>query len=321
MGDTTIEWTTKTWNPTRGCALVSEGCKNCYAMGQAHRFSGKAFEGLTKKRVRLGPVWTGEGRLVPAMLALPFTWKKPEKVFVNSMSDLFFEKFTNEEIAAVFGVMASLPRHTFQILTKRARRMREWFEWWAALVDDDMGLALEKMFEGARDRGASKYIPEGSPPLELPWPLPNVHIGTSVENQETADERISHVLRVPAAVRFVSYEPALGPVDFTRLRDDHLLWSAIERRNPDAVSLDWIIVGGESGPRARPFDVAWARSVVKQCRAAGVAVFCKQLGSKPVGLPTLSGGTPFPPLKSRKGGDPSEWPEDLRVRQYPEARS
>jgi protein gp37 len=147
-----------------------------------------------------------------------------------------------------------------------------------------------------------------------PWPLPNVWLGVSVEDQKTADERIPLLLKTPAAVRFVSYEPALGPVDFERWVD----------RTTDGSGIDWLIIGGESGPGARPCDIEWIRSAVRQCKAAGVAVFMKQLGAKPgksIRAPDSdhSGRDYWEPikLKSRKGGDPTEWPADLRVREFP----
>jgi protein gp37 len=214
MGETTIEWTSRTWNPVRGCSLVSSGCQNCYAMGQAHRFSGKGkpFEGLTKARVSLGPVWTGKVRLVPEMLALPLSWRTPQRVFVNSMSDLFHEGLKDHEIAQVFSVMetARTRGHVFQVLTKRAKRMREWVTEWARKIDyaDDSGRGY-----------AGRYD--------------HVWLGVSAEDQERANERVPELLATPAAVRFVSYEPALGPVDFKP-------WLY------GSPKLDWIIVGGES---------------------------------------------------------------------------
>lgn len=148
---------------------------------------------------------------------------------------------------------------------------------------------------------------------EFQWPLPNVWLGVSVEDQATADERIPLLLRTPAAVRFVSYEPALGPVNLLRYMSVPLA----EIDNPGAM-LDWVIVGGESGPGARPFDIQWARNTVAQCKAAGVACFVKQVGSVP-----MERGERWryePKLKDRKGGDWEEWPEDLRVREFPEVR-
>jgi protein gp37 len=334
MGDTTIEWCDKTWNPTRGCSLVSPGCTSCYAMRQAHRFSGKGkpFEGLTKKRVNLGVVWTGKVRLAPDMLALPFSWRKPQRVFVNSMSDLFHEKLSNEAIAAVFGVMAASPRHTFQILTKRAKRMREWFEWYegesgaGAYAYAAILAAVEALPKDDHDRIGTQLRWSIGGDSEPAWPLPNVWLGVSVEDQERADERIPELLATSAAVRFVSYEPALGPIDFQCLTtDDDSFLDALD--DPDGTTLSWVIVGGESGPGARPFDIAWARRVVDQCKAAGVAVFCKQLGAKPFYMwpehtdPKNRHSQIIKrlELKDRKGGNPSEWPKSLRVREFPKA--
>ena len=335
MGDSTkIQWTESTWNPVRGCSVVSPGCENCYAMGVAARFSGEGqpYEGLAKfSPSRRLPQWTGKVRLVPEHLADPLRWTKPRRIFVNSMSDLFHEGLTNEEIAAVFGVMSACPQHTFQILTKRAKRMREWFEWVRATsLNHDSDAIADAFFEWQqRDVLPSAF-------LQPTWPLPNVWIGVSAEDQTRADERIPDLLRTPAAVRFVSYEPALGPINFQRVGPINALRGrrvdATSGESEACTSLDWIIVGGESGPRARPFDVDWARSVVLQCKSAGVACFVKQLGANPYADPQPTGNfrthngkrqfevkvTPIA-LKSRKGGDPAEWPADLRVRQFPEA--
>jgi protein gp37 len=256
---------------------------------------------------------------VPEHLADPLRWTKPRRVFVNSMSDLFHEGLANEEIAAVFGVMAASPRHTFQVLTKRAKRMREWFEWASTLRASDGVLGPRTAFGCAVTTGlvlrAARLEDVMSNHavalLDVSWPLRNVWIGVSAEDQERADDRVPELLRTPAAVRFVSYEPALGPLELER-------WM---RRNSDALgylgsALDWVIVGGESGPHARPFDIAWARSAVLQCKTAGVAVFCKQLGSNAHHFPL----GPLK-LKSRKGDDPREWPKDLRVREWPRGAS
>ena len=321
-----IEWCDRTWNPVRGCSRVSRGCDNCYAMKQAHRFDfrGGAYEGLTRLGKR-GVDWTGVVRLVPELLDAPLRWREPQRIFVNSMSDLFHESLPDEAIDRVFGVMRTARRHTFQILTKRPKRMS--------------GYAF------------------------LTETLPNVWLGVSVEDQATADERIPLLLQTPAAKRFVSYEAGLAGVDFTRLCGGTL--DALAGHDFEAVGdvldpgiltntqhppgLDWLIVGGESGPGARPFEIAWARSVVKQCREAGVACFVKQLGAHPVipSLPpgllgsavmdaaqardrewpqgTLFGNRTGDPklngrialLKHSKGGDLKEWPEDLRIREFP----
>lgn len=321
-----IEWTDTTWNPMRGCSRVSEGCRHCYAERQAARFSthalqdgdtpGGVFAGFAQM-TQSGPRWTGKVELIPSKLDEPLRRRKPRRIFVNSMSDLFHERLSDEAIAAVFGAMAACQHHTFQVLTKRPERMRRWFEWVAKelrgeaamLLDcttDALGLTVHGLGEFyARSRGAS-------------WPLPNVWLGVSVEDQATADERIPLLLATPAALRFVSYEPALEAVDFTG-------WLYDEEPAAPQPKIDWLIVGGESGPSARPCDLAWIRSVVAQGREAGVSVFVKQLGARPyVADPykDWSVGAPdgcFKP-RDRKGGDPAEWPEDLRVREFPEVR-
>jgi protein gp37 len=298
-------------------------------MRQAHRFDfpGGPYEGLTRVGSR-GVDWSGRVQLAPDhVLKEPLGWKKPQRVFVDSMSDLFHEALPNEAIERVFGVMALAPQHTFQILTKRPARMREWF----ASGAPGMETREEDVQRQAEWRGNVIFDSRGSDRHLYPpragdvsnrrpwpgWPLPNVWLGVSVEDQATADERIPLLLQTPAAVRFVSYEPALGPVDF-RWGGMSLPEYAPHRPLP---KLDWLIVGGESGPGARPFDVAWARSAVRQCREAGVACFVKQLGARPfdsaIMLPTADGGRAVLGIYSPKGGDPAEWSHDLRVREFP----
>lgn len=350
---TTIEWTQRpgtkgeTWNPTRGCSLTSPGCTNCYAMRQAHRFSGKGgpYHGLTKLRKKGGPVWTGKVRLEEDMLDAPLHWREPRTVFVNSMSDLFHERLTNEEIAAVFGVMAACPQHTFQILTKRATRMREWFKWHKATVSKKT-YAWEpwRLCESEAMERVDNLPAIG---CESRWPLDNVWLGVSVENQEYANERMPDLVKTPARVRFVSYEPALGPVDLSIWMYHGVVGARPGDDDYDAI--DQVIVGGESGPGARPFDVAWASSMIEQCRKAKKACFVKQMGKWTFG--SAEGFEPMywmrgtrdawytwcPPIIGEaahkapsdaigfslggKGGDPTEWPESLRVREYPEVRA
>jgi protein gp37 len=289
MGDTNIEWTDKTWNPLRGCTPVSEGCRNCYAAGVAARFSGpgQSYEGLAQMTER-GPRWTGEIREVTDHLQDPLHWRKPSRVFVNSMSDLFHPAVSDEFIAKVFGVMAAASRHTFQVLTKRPQRMAD------LLADPAFAQRVGEEFAwGVRA-----------------WPLPNVWLGTSVEDQAAAEARIPHLLRTPAAVRFLSCEPLLGPIDlvgcgceggdgYTNAHTEPDCW-----RHGRGPCVDWVIAGGESGHGARPMDLAWARSLRDQCNEAGVAFFFKQTG-------TLAART------SSKGGSDDDIPPDLRIRQYP----
>jgi protein gp37 len=270
---TTIEWTDVVWNPTRGCSRVSPGCERCYAERQANRFKakGQPYEGLVRLSKK-GPVWTGKVRAVPDQLTMPLRWRTQKRVFVNSMSDVFHEKLEDWEIDRIFAVMAicflheTRPSHEFQILTKRAKRMRDY----TGMGRDEARERITKAASGLMEDGDGWH---DKLRYHMPWPLPNVWLGVSVENQQYADERIPDLLRAAAAVRFVSYEPALGPVDFYP-------WILEESIRSTETILNWIIVGGESGPGARPFDVQWARSVVEQCKSSGrVKCFVKQLGS------------------------------------------
>ena len=356
MSTTTIEWTDRTWNPIRGCSRVSEGCRNCYAERVAARFvkPGQPFHGFAKvvaPRDQLDRVggrrngWTGRVELVPSKLADPLRWRKPRRIFVNSMSDLFHESLPDEAIDSVFFAMAMAPQHQYQILTKRARRMREFMT--KPMSVERLPLALAYMPASMRSRsiptGPASWIQDGV------WTLPNVWLGVSVEDQATADARIPLLMTTPAAVRFVSYEPALGPVDFDPFLHDSICPRAARgdagsemgpvSKSPECYCdepredhVDWLIVGGESGPGARPFDIGWARSTIAQCKAAGVPCFVKQLGAAPydahpfvvgnrwyLGAPRKSGDPSVRRLNDRKGGDSSEWPEELRVREFPAA--
>jgi protein gp37 len=268
MGQTKIEWTDRTWNPTRGCSRVSEGCRNCYAERMASRFSdeGHAFEGIAI-RTPSGPRWTGKVELIESKLSEPLHWKKPQRVFVNSMSDLFHEALSHEAIIEVFAVMALAAWHTFQILTKRPERMFRI-------------LNSPAFLECVEDRQASLSRSHGGVPIGIDKPLPNVWLGVSVEDQATADARTPLLLQTPAAIRFVSYEPALGPVDFSNyVYQCYQPVKDFPRERPAKFpALNWIIAGGESGPGARPAHPDWFRSARDQCKAAGVAFFFKQWG-------------------------------------------
>jgi protein gp37 len=312
--NTTIEWATKSWNPVRGCSRVSPGCDECYAMKFAHRFSGagQPYEGLTTSR--RGKVdWIGVARFLPSELGAPLRWRQPQRIFVNSMSDLFHHTVAFEQIAAVCAVMAAATRHQFLVLTKRPERAIEWFRWLgggerqrercaAHALTFLPGYSVDARSAELLRIGRALRV-SGMPTFdghERPWPLPNVWLGVSVENQETADERLPTLLECPAAVRFVSAEPLLGPLDLGRFLP----------------ALDWVIVGGESGPGARPFHVEWARSIVTACEAAGVAAFVKQLGASPFEHDAFDVPSEVL-LDNFKGGDMAEWPEDLRVREFP----
>lgn len=268
MADTTkIEWADATWNPVTGCTEVSPGCDHCYAKTFAERWRGipgHHFENGFDIQLR------------PDKLSLPLTWRKPRKVFVNSMSDLFHKDVPDDYIARVFAVMAATPQHTYQILTKRHGRMRSLLNT-EAFVHQALDLSLEIL-----------PVQHGALPHGDTWPLPNVWLGVSVETQQWADIRIPALLMTPAAVRFLSCEPLLGPLDLTRIAytaggGTHLdvvngrhgvpdLWTAPAKR------IDWAIVGGESGRRARPMHPDWAGSLRDQCTQAGVPFFFKQWG-------------------------------------------
>lgn len=351
---TSIEWTDTSWNPLRAiadlrptvgwaCQKISPGCENCYAAKVNQRLGtglGYDARGIARSTHYL------DGRA----LNMPLTLKRPRRIFLASMTDIFGEWVHDEDLDRIFAVMALTPQHTYQVLTKRPERMREY------MTAERHGLPSEGHVELAKDLLSTERWGIGQ--FLGTWPLPNVWLGTSVENQHWADIRIPELLATPAAVRFVSCEPLLEEVWLTR----DLVWAPtpcpggcgcvrpedpaahdcgcdegccseeFNYRRPD---LNWIIVGGESGHGARPFDVAWARSAVEQCRAAGVAVYVKQLGARPytsdmagmafpfhvrrttgpVGLsPTAIGVT----LRDLKGGDPDEWPADLNVREFPQ---
>ncbi len=242
---TGIEWTDETWNPVTGCTKVSEGCAHCYIeRTPPFRMAHHRFEGPGGPEA---PGATTGVKLHPERLDIPLHWRKPRRIFVCSLADLFHEDVPDSFIAGVFGVMARCPEHTFQVLTKRPGRMSSW-------VRKRVGfyLWMEK-------------------------PLPNVWLGTSVESQKWADVRIPKLLETPAAVRFLSCEPLLGPIDLRGGLGFEYNDQATGERIP-VPSVDWVIVGGESGPAARPMRPDWARSLRDQCVAASVPYFFKQWG-------------------------------------------
>lgn len=235
-----IEWTDATWNPVTGCTKVSPGCDHCYAETFAERWRGTKghhFENGFDVQLR------------PERLDQPLKWRKPRRIFVNSMSDLFHDQVSDDYIARVFAVMAQASQHTFQILTKRHARMRSLLRKWAPIT------------------GTPPWVHTG------PWPLPNVWLGVSVENQQWADIRIPALLDTPAAVRWISAEPLLGPV----VLHDH--WIGADPYRHDEPRLDWVVTGGESGPGARPAHPDWFRSLRDQCQAAGIPYYFKQRGA------------------------------------------
>lgn len=278
MSETSIEWADAVWNPTTGCSKVSEGCRNCYAERLWPRL--KAMGNKVYKDRNFNDV-----ACHPERLGQPLRWVKSRKIFVNSMSDLFHDQVSDEFIARVWWVMGQCAGyldpsryrgHTFMILTKRPERMKDWLEGWQDLETRKRWIeSFGEMFDWA------------SGPRYWPDVLDNVWLGVSVENQDATDERIPLLLETPAAVRFISAEPLLGPIDLTNIKFDgdildslggcyystdgsgsYLSWE----------SLDWVIVGGESGPNARPMHPDWVRSLRDQCQAAGTKFFFKQWG-------------------------------------------
>lgn len=288
MGKTTaIEWTRSedgtagsTWNPVSGCTKLSPGCDHCYAENIAHRFSGtKAYPNGF------------DVTLWPSRLDQPIRWTRPRKIFVNSTSDLFHKDIPDEYIAKVWAVMAAAPRHTFQILTKRPARMRSLLKssrFRRQIVDatGDLGLAddLVSTVEVA---------------VHDHWPMEHVWLGISAEDQKWADIRIPELLECPAALRFISAEPLLGPIDLWRFLVPNasafhsqgktsvaenaevaaILRGAVKQHVSESRAfLDWVIVGGESGPHSRPMSPAWVRSLRDQCMNTGIPFLFKQWG-------------------------------------------
>jgi protein gp37 len=336
MSETTgIGWTDSTWTPIqairrdtgkRGCACVkiSPGCKNCYSETMQLRnlpTHGTGLEFTVLNMAKLDIVINEE------ILLHPLKWKKPRMIFVCSQTDLFGEFVTDEQIDRVFAVMALCPQHTFQVLTKRADRMAAYF-----------GTGSAEIERAVEIKTAASLFPNYPALCEaadfMPWPYRNIWLGISAENQEWADKRIPDLLNTPAAKRFVSIEPLLGPVDASSVSSGEYTINALrgewlryhppgidhgggEEWIPGGPKLDWVIVGGESGHGARPCRVEWIESIVDQCREAGVSCFVKQLGSWPVWASSKS--SPIEPARG-KCDKPEEWPESLRVQQFPAPR-
>jgi len=267
---TKIEWAEETWNPVTGCTPVSAGCDNCYARRMAIRLRGRCgYSADDPFKVTLHP----------DRLEQPLRWWKPRRVFVCSMGDLFHGDVPEEFIDEIFAIMALCPQHTFIVLTKRPERIRGYMQPPPPFYTTRLGPVMEHMEEHgylSRDDAIAIAPPGSILPEDPPWPLPNVWLGVTAENQEAADERIPILLEIPAAVRFVSVEPMLGPVAldaFCAPSDGYA-----QRIKVLIDGIDWVICGGESGPSARPMHPDWARSLRDQCQSAGVPFFFKQWG-------------------------------------------
>jgi len=291
MAKTAIEWAEFSWNPIRAripraafevakvgwyCEHVSEGCRNCYA------------ESFNKRMGTGFPYKPGFFNRVDIIideqcLAQPMKWKRKKRVFVCSMSDLFGVWVTNAMIDRIFATMAICQQHTFQVLTKRPDRMLDY------MASPDAEARVKLLAFEAMCEAQNIDVP---PPT---WPLPNVWLGVSAEDQETANERIALLVKTPARVRWVSAEPLLGPIDLEAS-------GAVTRQTPGAEPagcIDWLVAGGESGRSARPMHPDWARSLRDQCKAAGIDFFMKQMGG------------------ARKRSAIEDFPVHLQVREYP----
>jgi protein gp37 len=375
MPKTSIGWCDHSINPLRArnietrkvghhCVKISAGCKNCYSSRMQSPFLTQLeFVATNTPKVEL----FFEEKAIQEVLSR----RKPTRYFWCDMTDMFMDGYPDEWIDRCFATMALTPWHTHLVLTKRADRLESYLreappakglpgfrEWSGALAN--VHDAMVKIFPIANAHALNsasaymdKYFPEGDGFIRS-WPLPNVHVGVSVGNQETADERIPLLLQTPAAKRFVSYEPALAAVDYSEwlpvkpfhFSDCACLECSENRRrfssDGETRYLDWVIVGGESGPKARPFDIAWARQTVEQCKTAGVPCFVKQLGRVPMMLDEdwrkLADETGLVPLLhvnnrkrvprgfvplalgDKKGEDWDLWPSalnDLKVREFP----
>lgn len=289
-----ILWTDATWNVVIGCDKVSPGCFSCYAIRTAHRMAANPNPKIAAaySGVEAGGEWTGQINLIEERLEQPLRWAKPRKIFVNAQSDLYHRGVDRFFLARVFAVMAVTPRHTYQILTKRPGRMHS--------------LMRNIRFQEMVSREVDSFPAWQRPETRVPWPLPNVWQGVSVEDQRSAEIRIPVLRATPAAVRFLSCEPLLAPVDLLPWlkrvqvpacdqchvpgpmdwQNGHLWGRCRCACHPPIPGLDWVIVGGESGPNARPMAAEWVRALRDQCAAAGTPFLFKQWG----GLTSNAGG-------------------------------
>jgi protein gp37 len=274
MGDKTgIEWTEATWNPVVGCTHISPGCDHCYAAREA---SGRLRHIPVYAGLAVGGRFTGEVRCLPERLDQPLRWRKPRRIFVNSMSDLFHRDVDDAFIVRVFAAMSLAPQHTFQVLTKRPQWMRE--------------LLGRPTIRGRVERARYSFHEYASLFGADDWPLPHVWLGTSIESDRYTF-RAGHLRGTVAGKRWLSIEPLIEPLP-----------------SLDLTGIDWVVVGGESGPGARPMNLDWARWIRDHCESAGVPFFMKQLGA----VVARENG-----MSDRAGHLITEFPSDLAIREYP----
>ena len=293
-----IEWTDATWPIVQGCSYESPGCTHCYAVPLIWRMAhnpdpkiSKPLKGLVRKQgAKL--LWSGKVALREDRLGWPIAWRAPRRIFVPSHGDLFHPDVPDDFIDKVFAVMALCPQHTFQVLTKRAERMRAYLSQFDQRGRYVCSSTRDQIGPDPRD-GNRLLLLEG----DQEWPLPNVHLGVSAERQAEADERVPELLATPAAKRFVSLEPLLAPIDLQHLFNGETLTDAVEGMSESPVvdmgdrllainprywthpRLDWVIAGGESGPKARPPHPTWFTTLRDSCAHAGVPFFFKQWGA------------------------------------------
>jgi len=244
---TKIDWTEELWNPVTGCSPVSPGCRHCHARQMAHHLADPF-----------------QVTLHPERLEIPLRWRRPRRVFVCSMGDLFHEHITPDYIAAVFSVMAATQRHMFRVLTKRPERALDWFAW----LEHGGGRLSDGSVIGDLLDHLAGQIPSGLPlatwpDLHAPWPLRNVQLGVTAEDQPSADERVPLLLQLPASTRFVSCEPLLGPIDLADA-------AGVTFWDDPSAGISWVTTGAETGPGARLADSDWFRSIRNQCQEAGI---------------------------------------------------
>jgi protein gp37 len=259
MQRTKIEWATHTWNPIVGCSKISDGCLNCYAEAMVHRFPRMTGHGDQSDTDDYNG-WDGLAHFFPERLEEPFHLRpgkdRPHRILVCSMSDLFHESLSNEQIAAVFGVMAATPHHQYIVLTKRLQRAVEWFEWLYQKSSSESVSCVFSMLDIAEPQGGplhNRLVPDA------PWPLPNVIIGTSIEDFRH-HPRIDDLSMIPATKRIISFEPMLGPI------------------TANLCGIDLVICGAETGPKKRPFKDEWALDIRDQCKTTGTPFFFKKDG-------------------------------------------
>ena len=279
MGDTKISWADKTWNPISGCSKISEGCQHCYAERMSKRLAGRCgYDKINPFQVTLHPGKMHE----------PMHWRKPSRIFVCSMGDLFHDYVEEMDILTMFAVMAETPHHTYMVLTKRPKRMKEILT--SRTIANDVWLMTATGINDER-------------PI---WPLPNVWLGVTAENQARADERIPILLQTPAAKRFVSVEPMLGAVDLTQWIREVPVHPGLcfhGGRYGSTPKLDWVICGGETGPGARPLHPDWVRSLRDQCKVADTPFFFKSWGEYCFPSQLLNNGS----KSYTDEEDPSKW--------------